>query len=1020
MKTSETTRQILEIPLIAHLGKLASRLIVVFCAVMAVCFCLPANAANILSNPGFDGPPVGLSGWSAHSTEGWSYAPHSDVSLSSPESCWQQGLYGNGGAPLSPYISYVYQKVASAPGYTYTADAWFTQYVFGSTDGGDNGSCGLFGDNMAAYSTNSANTGYYEDGWVEVQFLSSSNTILADYKSFIINPAYVHNLAAIGATTTNITATTTNAILNWFDCRVTNQYDPTQITITGVGAAATAGDPDHANTTGATLQPLPTNSIPNGIMTAPPGTVFVQFSLNICQTSYSSGAPHWDNCALNQLSGFSPAVINNLTPNGGKLFNIANTNFTFNVSATTGTTVASNAIQVVENGLDVSSHLQFTGNNTNWNVTLPGLASNTLYAITITVNNSAFLQSSTSTRFDTFDPNDYIVPAETYDYNGGLFIQNPVPSTNAGPTTYFGQVGVDGIDYHLYGGGVPGGGQNLIPSYPNRNTNTAWQIPADPQLPNYLALGAPTNGVYNVTIAYNNGGNWYNYTRNPYPTGGYYQVYARMSYGNGPNGGSETLQLLTSGAGTTNQTSTNLGYFVINAAVPGWNDDWGTYFWVPLGSDPSGLNPTVVNLPAGKQTLQIISGLGCNLTYMAFVPIPALGLPPDIKNFNPPILAPEQNVFVSTNTLTYAVSSLISTVAQANIHTYINGISVPETFTGSGANWAVSVPINAASNQPSVTFSVSAVDNNGLSNGVSGTFDTFSQNNLMIEAEDYDYNSGQFINNPIQTGPNIGATNSYYGFPNNNPLTGVATYGVDYTTSNTIAGETFVYRLDNSAGTESNSDFLRSRFINTGQDPEAVGMTNTDFDVGWWSPGTWLNYSRTFPSNQYNIYGRLAYSGAYSNATMGLVTSGGGTSSQTTQPLGTFSDLSANGFQNWHWVPLMTNGQVAVVTLNGVQTLKVTAPPGPDTGSLNANFYMFVPFTPAAAPFSLSASASGGTVSIKFPTQSGHSYSVLWSSGLHPTNWQTLSNGIAGDGTIKTVTDSTTGGAARFYKGLAQ
>ena len=116
MKNSETTRQILEIPLITHLGKLASRFLVAFCA-MVVWLCVPAHAGNILVNPGFDGPPAGLGGWSAHSTEGWSYAPHSDVSLTSPDSCWQQGLYGNGGAG-NQYISYVYQKVASAPGYT--------------------------------------------------------------------------------------------------------------------------------------------------------------------------------------------------------------------------------------------------------------------------------------------------------------------------------------------------------------------------------------------------------------------------------------------------------------------------------------------------------------------------------------------------------------------------------------------------------------------------------------------------------------------------------------------------------------------------------------------------------------------------------------------------------------------------------------------------------------------------------------------------------------------------------------
>jgi hypothetical protein len=369
-------------------------------------------------------------------------------------------------------------------------------------------------------------------------------------------------------------------------------------------------------------------------------------------------------------------------------------------------------------------------------------------------------------------------------------------------------------------------------------------------------------------------------------------------------------------------------------------------------------------------------------------------------------------VFVSGSTLTYTVSSLISTVASNNIHTYINGISVPETFTGSSSNWTVSVPLNGIANQLSVNLAVSVVDNNGLSNGVSANFDTFSQNNLMIEAEDYDFNSGHFIDNPIQTGPNVPATNSYYGFPGNN-FANIATYGVDYTTSNTITGETFVYRLDNTAGTEATTDFLRSRFINTGQVPgEAVGMTNTDYDVGWWSPGTWLNYTRTFPANQYVIYGRLASDSPYSGALLDVVTGSRGT-------VGTFSDANASGFQSWHWVPLMTNGQTAVVTLSGVETLKVTAPPGNATGSMNANYFMFVPYLAPAPAFSLSASASGGVVSIKIPTASGHTYYVYWSASLNPTSWQQLGSAVPGDGTVKTVTDSTTGGGKRFYKAVA-
>ena len=69
---------------------------------------------------------------------------------------------------------------------------------------------------------------------------------------------------------------------------------------------------------------------------------------------------------------------------------------------------------------------------------------------------------------------------------------------------------------------------------------------------------------------------------------------------------------------------------------------------------------------------------------------------------------------------------------------------------------------------------------------------------------------------------------------------------------------------------------------------------------------------------------------------------------QSSNVLGTFSDPNANGNQSWHWIPLLgTNGQPAVVSLGGVDTLKVTAAPaaGNITGVMNANFYMFVPYT---------------------------------------------------------------------------
>ena len=75
---------------------------------------------------------------------------------------------------------------------------------------------------------------------------------------------------------------------------------------------------------------------------------------------------------------------------------------------------------------------------------------------------------------------------------------------------------------------------------------------------------------------------------------------------------------------------------------------------------------------------------------------------------------------------------------------------------------------------------------------------------------------------------------------------------------------------------------------------------------------------------------------------------------------------------------------------------------------------MFVPSS-VSLSVELSASISGSTISLKFPTLSGHSYTVLFNTNLNGGSWQTLPGGpVAGDGTTKTVTD-TVSGAERFY-----
>ena len=152
-------------------------------------------------------------------------------------------------------------------------------------------------------------------------------------------------------------------------------------------------------------------------------------------------------------------------------------------------------------------------------------------------------------------------------------------------------------------------------------------------MPLYIAANDP--GVYNVDLGYNNAGNWYNYTRNPWPSGAY-EVFARVAGGQGA--GSEDLNIVTSGYVTATQTTNRLGEFDIpnaNLYNSPQGTDWGHYYWVPLTDADGNLVP--VNVPSGQQTLQLLSSpiAGENVISFLFVPFPGAGAPPTVGNITP-------------------------------------------------------------------------------------------------------------------------------------------------------------------------------------------------------------------------------------------------------------------------------------------------------------------------------------------------------------------------------------------------
>jgi len=467
---------------------------------------------------------------------------------------------------------------------------------------------------------------------------------------------------------------------------------------------------------------------------------------------------------------------------------------------------------------------------------------------------------------------------------------------------------------------------------------------------------------------------------------------------------------LTIGYGTSPQTTNNLGEFI--GAATG-----ASYAWAPL-TDTFG-NKIILDLPAGTNTLQLLSGNGAGAggiaNFVDFIFVPAgTTFPPVISHVSPVAANPPNfNVFLNAPDITFTVGSYFSTIASNNIQILVDGINVSSeaTITGNNTNWSVSLP--CPQNQI-VSLTITATDANSLSNGVSETFDTFSQNNFMIEAVDFDFNSGQFIDSPVPTGdsPGLGneATNSYFNGGVN--MTNAALFNVDY--NGTYDGENAaqgVYRiLDNGVACQPNpGDWRRSIFTNS----QVFGGIAVDHNLGYWNGGQWVNYTRTFPTGTYNVYGRLAGgNGPFTNTKLSLVTAGAGTSNQTSQVLGTFSDANAAGWNTWHWVPLRdTNGNTVTLSLGGVQTLKATS-----GNNLNAHFYMFVPAI-STSP-TMTASVSGSTISLKFPTVVGHSYTVIWNTTLSGGTWQSLPpSPITGDGTVKTMTDSVSaGGPKRFYR----
>jgi hypothetical protein len=715
----------------------------------------------------------------------------------------------------------------------------------------------------------------------------------------------------------------------WLQFQVTNACD--------VSSPVSVGDPFFT-----------TYAVTGGVsqLVAPIGTTTVRFRYAYLQFANQGGSAYIDDCVLNQVSGPIPPVVNNLFPLN-MIFVNPNDGLSFNVSSASGFTINNNAIRVIANGSNVSSGLSISGSASSKNVSWSGLQSNTTYTVSITATDSFGFSVSANTYFETTwvgtPPIVYLWEAEDFDFTNGMYINNPaLCSVPNYPNCYFGKVGVEGVDEHALG---------TAPSHLYRPDDPIGTLASG----DYTRKDHYVAGVLDYRIDPFVSDSWMNYTHD-WPVGTYWML-GRLSTDIGLSG------TLTVSMVNTDATTTDLGTFTINGGS-GWSAFQNVYLL-----DTNG-NIAAVTLN-GKATLRVTSGQNLLANFYTLV-AGQIDLPQLLK-----LYPTGTHPFEFTNTLSFRLNSLGATFPANSIKVFLDGADVSSllTITGPASTKDVVFPYL----QPNAMHTVLITATNSLGHGISVTnrFDTFNEANYMVEAEDFDYDSGQYIADWFpEAYMNLGASN-----------------GVDFVHT-AVSGQPYDYRLDTGIPQESAQDYVRS----------SIFLGQFDYHLVFFGANDWANYTRTYPNGAFYVYGRFAGSGDCSMY-LDQVTSGAGTTNQTTKRLGHFEGF-ARGPWTHDWVPLTDDGLAApaVVKLGGVGTLRLSS------GTFNPNFLMFVP----AGGISLKATRSGSNTLVSFPTQSGVVYRVFYRTNLTTGNW-TLLTTVLGDGTTKSATDPANA-SQRFYK----
>jgi hypothetical protein len=939
------------------------------------------GAANILVNPLFDATPA-TSGWTTFGAAGVpntsdTYynqgacpkdATAENVSAYPPGNTNVGNMYGNFNATLN-YSGFV-QTFPAAPGSTWSAGGW----TYASHED-------MPGPNNFFY---------------QINFSDVGGNLLQSFQSYVVSNLSCTNVGPFPLDT-------------WVYLGVTNQ-----VSVANNNATSTI-----------------ISNFPGGVFTAPVGTASVKFTALFVNVNYAGGSYYFDDVSLNQLSGFTPPTMSAISPNLITL--CTNTALTCtatssvsiitNVQVTTRTSVLGGKA-ITTNVYSLSSpKLTVTGLNTAVVGISFALSSNVVYnSVVVQVTDANNVNAAGSSTFDTISPT-LVIESADFNFSQGGFIDTPA---NGGLGLYAGKVGAQGTD------------ENKNPN----NTNTKnyrtldaviIQNAAPPSggtgIEQKFATAAASgdtnaNDITEYEVGYNGVGDWLDYSRT-YGAGGSapsgtYNIWCYLATdGSGVN---STISQVTSDPTQQNQTTTVLG----NIGTPSFSDaGWNSYVYVPM-VDTFG-NPVSVTLSNGVQTLRATVVGNPNIGFYMLMPVTPI-LHPILQNAYPTGAHP----FEPTNKLSVTVGPANGApLTTAGIQLVLNGADVTSqaTITPAGQGYNITYPLNLNAVYSGV---LNVTNTSAVAASFPMNFDTFNETNFQWEAADYDYSTnngtiwigGQYIDYAVPscdvTPPAGGtlpagelATNSYCDYPaaftpgvDQFGLGAIAQQGIDISFGS--AGQPpNPYRPPDGVGVQPASDYVRQQFVAA---QTQFGDVNIGpFNLGYFGLNFWLNYTRDIPTNYYQIWGRLAGgNGAFSGTTISTVTSGLGTSNQTTALLGGFSDPNAAGWQAWHWIPLTdANGNTVVAKLGGKTTLRLTS-----GNNVNPEFFMLVKSLP---PVTLSATVTSGQINVSIPTVTGYTYTLYFSGTLPGSSWTPVGSPITGDGTIHVVSQAA-GGTSGYYR----